>query len=89
MSKEIEEFVSDLADEMVSDEVTCKYNPSDWITTINVKSRKYKVDTLGFGQIEFSEESDGGWRRIYKTNDLENVSDFLEKVFDYITEEVA
>ena len=89
MSKEIEEFVSDLADEMVSDEVTCKYNPTDWITTINVKSRKYKVDTLGYGQVEFCEESYGRWRIIYRTTDLNNLDDFLEKVFEFITEEAA
>lgn len=90
MSKEIEEFISDLADEMVSDKVTCKYESGLWRTSIQVENHKYRVDTYGYGEIEFRKE-DGGdhWKIIYSTRDLDNLDYFLEKVFDYITEEAA
>lgn len=89
LSKEIEEFVSDLADEMVSDQVTCNYDKTDWTTTIQVERNKYKVDTMGYGEVEFGKFEYGHWDIKFKTTDLENLDNFLDKVFNYITEEAA
>ena len=90
ISKEIEEFISDLGDEMVSDQVTCKYDSTEWTTNIQVENHKYKVYVTGYGQIEFREEtSDGRWRVVNTTTNLDNLPTFLENVFDYITDAAA
>lgn len=90
ISKEIEEFISDLADEMVSDKVTCKYDATEWTTNIQVENRKYKVYVTGYGQIEFRKETaDGRWQVIETITNLEYLPTFLENVFDYITEAAA
>ncbi len=89
LNKEIEEFVSDLADEMVSDQVTCKYDKTEWTTIIQVERNKYKVDTMGYGQIDFGKFEYGHWDIKFKTTNLENLDNFLDKVFNYITEEAA
>lgn len=89
LNKEIEEFISDLADELVSDKVTCKYDKNDWITTIQIENKQYKVDTYGFGVVEFAKYEYGRWNNIFNTKDLDNLDDFLEKVFEYLTDQVA
>lgn len=89
LNKEIEEFISDLADEMVSDQVTCKYNPSDWITTIQIENKQFKVDTYGFGVVEFAKYEYGRWNPISRTKDLDNLDEFLEDVFEYLTNVAA
>ena len=90
ISKEIEEFISDLADEMVSDKVTCKYDATEWTTNIQVENRKYKVYVTGYGQIEFRKEAaDGRWQVIETTTNLDYLPTFLENVFDYITDAAA
>ena len=87
LNKEIEEFISDLADEMVSDKVTCKYDKNDWITTIQIENKQYKVDTYGFGVVEFARYEYGRWNNIRSTKNLDELDEFLEKVFEYITDE--
>jgi hypothetical protein len=89
LNKEIEEFISDLADELVSDKVTCKYDKNDWITTIQIENKQYKVDTYGFGVVEFAKYEYGRWNNIFNTRDLDNLDEFLEKVFEYLTDQVA
>lgn len=89
LNKEIEEFVSDLADEMVSDQVTCKYNSTDWVTTIQIENKQFKVDTYGFGVVEFAKYEYGRWNNIFNTRNLDNLDEFLEKVFEYLTDVAA
>lgn len=89
LNKEIEEFISDLADELVSDKVTCKYAKNDWITIIQIENKQFKVDTYSWGVIEFAKYEYGRWNSIFNTKDLDNLDEFLEKVFDYITDQVA
>ena len=89
LNKEIEEFISDLADELVSDKVTCKYDKNDWITTIQIENKQYKVDTYGFGVVEFAKYEYGRWNNIFNTKDLDNLDEFLEKVFEYLTDAAA
>jgi hypothetical protein len=89
LNKEIEEFISDLADEMVSDKVTCKYDKTGWRTFIQIENKQYKVDTYGFGVVEFAKYEYGRWNNIFNTKDLDNLDEFLEKVFDYITDAAA
>lgn len=89
MYTEIEEFISDLADEMVSDKVTCQYDKTGWKTLIQVENHKYKVDTYGYGEVEFSRFEYGHWNKIRSTRHLDELDDFLENVFEFITEEAA
>ena len=86
--KEIEEFISDLADELVSDKVTCKYDKIGWKTIIQIENHQYKVDTYGYGEVEFAEYKYGRWNNIRSTRNLDELDEFLEKVFEYLTEEV-
>ncbi len=89
LNKEIEEFISDLADELVSDKVTCKYDKNDWITIIQIENKQYKVDTYGWGVVEFAKYEYGRWNNIFNTRNLDNLDEFLEKVFEYLTDQVA
>jgi hypothetical protein len=89
LNKEIEEFISDLADELVSDKVTCKYDKNDWITIIQIENKQFKVDTYGWGVVEFAKYEYGRWNNIFNTRDLDNLDEFLEKVFEYLTDQVA
>ena len=89
LNKEIEEFISDLADELVSDKVTCKYDKNDWITIIQIENKQYKVDTYGWGVVEFAKYEYGRWNNIFNTKDLDNLDEFLEKVFEYLTDAAA
>ena len=89
LNKEIEEFISDLADEMVSDKVTCKYDKTGWKTIIQIENNQYKVDTYGYGEVEFAEYEYGRWNNIRSTKNLDALDEFLEKVFEYLTEEAA
>lgn len=85
--KEIEEFISDLADELVSDKITCKYDKIGWKTIIQIENNQYKVDTYGYGEVEFAKYQYGRWNNIRSTKNLDELDEFLEKVFEYITEE--
>ena len=89
LNKEIEEFISDLADELVSDKVTCKYDKNDWITIIQIENKQYKVDTYGWGVVEFAKYEYGRWNNIFNTKDLDNLDEFLEKIFEYLTDAAA
>lgn len=86
LNKEIEEFINDLADEMVSDKVTCKYDKTGWRTIIQIENKQYKVDTYGFGVVEFAKYEYGRWDTIRSTRNLEELDEFLEKVFEYLTD---
>lgn len=92
VSKETKEFIDDLGDELVSDEVTCNYDKNNWKINIQVKDKKYIIEMKAWGEFIFKRFTKIGykdWDEVYKTENLEDVPEYLEKAFDYITKEAA
>lgn len=92
VAKETKEFIDDLGDELVSDEVTCNYDKNNWKINIQVKDKKYIIEMKVWGEFIFKRFTRIGykdWAEVYKTENLEDVSEYLEKAFDYITNAAA
>ena len=88
--KETKEFIDDLADELVSDEVTCNYDKKHWRIHIQVKDKKFILEMSGWGEFRFKEHRTIGytdWNEIFSIETLKNIAVYLEKAFDYITKE--
>lgn len=89
---EVKEFIDDLADELVSDKITCDYDKKHWKINIHVEDKEYIMEMTSWGEFRFKEHTTVGWkdwRDIYSTEYLEAISDYLDKAFDYITKEAV
>lgn len=87
---EVKEFIDDLADELVSDKITCDYDKKHWKINIHVEDKEYIMEMTSWGEFRFKEHTTVGfkdWNEVYSTDYLESIPDLLDKIFDYITKE--
>ena len=88
--KEVKEFVDDLADEMVSDKVTCSYKRGSWEILIKVEDTEYRIDMTGYEGLRFAvTDWHGSWQKLRSTEDWTRIPEFLEYAFDKITSDAA
>ena len=88
--KEVKEFVDDLADEMVSDQVTCSYKRGSWDIFIKVENNEYRIDMTGFAGLRFATKDwNDNWNVKGSTANWDSIPEFLEYAFDNITKEAA
>ena len=87
---EVKEFIDDLADELVSDKITCDYDKKHRKINIHVEDKEYIMEMTIWGEFRFKEQITVGWKDwidIFATDGLEAISEYLDKAFDYITKE--